>query len=357
MVEIKVQAPDSATAMEEVEKQLGSDALIIATNKVDGKIEIVATNDEPAKYQKQTEPLILDNDYRVKNFSDVLVPKIEESRENETVGKNEFGLSVLNESIQSIKAELRKLEKLSSEEIQTERVLESETVSNLFQFSGVSKNIVELLDKNSSEKNLKHMAKLLSKMFVSGKCPNFEASDLFLVVGPRLSGKSIFSKKLMALMESKEEIKDCKSIDCENLKAAVTKISSWASKNMVSESTSKSIAISELGDAIEIDRLLLEIHKHNPKLKISVINICAAGNSYQYLRRNFPKRTMDNEYLAITKLDLCDLSLSEISAFVELNQKCMFFSGIETEEDGIFFAQVEKVMSHIVKTIGSEELE
>ena len=113
----------------------------------------------------------------------------------------------------------------------------------------------------------------------------------------------------------------------------------------------------ELDDAIEIDRLLLEIHKHNPKLKISVINICAAGNSYQYLRRNFPKRTMDNEYLAITKLDLCDLSLSEISAFVELNQKCMFFSGIETEADGIFFAQVEKVMSHIVKTIGSEELE
>jgi hypothetical protein len=200
------------------------------------------------------------------------------------------------------------------------------------------------------------MAKLLSKMFVSGKCPNFEASDLFLVVGPRLSGKSIFSKKLRALMESKEEIKDCKSIDCENLKAAMTKISSWASKNVVSESTSKRIAIAELDDATEVDRLLLEIHKHMPKLKISVINVCAAGNSYQYLRRNFPKRIMDNEYLAITKLDLCDLSLSEISAFVELNHKCMFFVGIETEADGIFFAQVEKVMSHIMKTVESEEL-
>jgi hypothetical protein len=35
----------------------------------------------------------------------------------------------------------------------------------------------------------------------------------------------------------------------------------------------------------------------------------------------------------------------------------MFFSGIETEADGIFFAQVEKVMSHIMKTVGSEELE
>ena len=62
MVEIKVQASDSAAAMEEVEKRLGSDALIVSTTKVDGKIEIIATNDDPAKYQKLSEPLILDSD-------------------------------------------------------------------------------------------------------------------------------------------------------------------------------------------------------------------------------------------------------------------------------------------------------
>ena len=71
MVEIKVQASDSATAMEEVEKRLGSDALIVSTTKVDGKIEIIATNDDPAKYRKLSEPLILDSDYRVSNFSDI----------------------------------------------------------------------------------------------------------------------------------------------------------------------------------------------------------------------------------------------------------------------------------------------
>ena len=65
---------------------------------------------------------------------------------------------------------------------------------------------------------------------------------------------------------------------------------------------------------------------------------------------------MDNEYLAITKLDLCDLSLSEISAFVELNHKCMFFSGMETETDGLFFAQVDKVKSHLVQTIENEKV-
>ena len=356
MVEIKVQASDSAAAMEEVEKRLGSDALIISTSKVDGKIEIVATNDEPSNYQKPSEPLILDSDYRVTNFSDVLVPKIEETSKNKANKKNEFVRPALQESIRAIKGELLKIEKLSAEEIELEPLSNKKAISSLFQSSGVTKNIVELLNESAPEKNLEDMAKVLSKMFVNGKCPNFEASDLFLVIGPAFSGKSVFSKKLIKLMESQEKIKECKSIECENYKTMVTNINSWASKKQSATSDSKRIAISELKNAADIDRALLEIYKSNPKLKISIINVCPVGSSYQYLKRNLPQRTKDNEYLAITKLDLCDLSLSEISAFVELDHKCMFFSGIETETDGLFFAKVDKVMSHILKTVGSEEL-
>ena len=75
MVEITVKAADSASAMEEIEKRLGSDALIISTNKVDGKIEIVASNEELSKYQKSQKPLVLDNSYRVRKFSEVLDEK------------------------------------------------------------------------------------------------------------------------------------------------------------------------------------------------------------------------------------------------------------------------------------------
>ena len=46
---------------------------------------------------------------------------------------------------------------------------------------------------------------------------------------------------------------------------------------------------------------------------------------------------------------------AEISAFIELDHKCMFFSGIETETDGLFFAQVDKVKSHLIQTIENEE--
>ena len=356
MVEIKVQAADSASAMEEVEKRLGSDALIVSTTKVDGKIEITATNDEPLKYQKNSDPLILGSDYRVSNFSDILAPKVQEAEGKETESNSIFDNLAVNKSIQSIKAELVKLEKLSSAAVQPESSTLKRNASDLFQLAGVTKNVCDLLNKNTDEKNVEQFAKTLSKTFVHGKCPNFENSQIFLIIGSPSSGKSVFLKKLMTLMNTNEEISDCVNIKCHDQKLIADKICSWASKNAVEQNEKRRVAVSELNNYVNLDKALLEIYKYNPELKISVINACEVGKSYHYLKRNFLARKFDNEYLAITKLDLCDLSLGEISAFVELNHKCMFFSGIETEKDGLFFAQVDKVMSHILQTVGSEEV-
>ena len=356
MVEIKVQAADSASAMEEVEKRLGSDALIVSTTKVDGKIEITATNDEPLKYQKNSDPLILGSDYRVSNFSDILAPKVQEAEGKETESNSIFDNLAVNKSIQSIKAELVKLEKLSSAAVQPESSTLKRNASDLFQLAGVTKNVCDLLNKNTDEKNVEQFAKTLSKTFVHGKCPNFENSQIFLIIGSPSSGKSVFLKKFMTLMNTNEEISDCVNIKCHDQKLIADKICSWASKNAVEQNEKRRVAVSELNNSVNLDKALLEIYKYNPELKISVINACEVGKSYHYLKSNFLARKFDNEYLAITKLDLCDLSLGEISAFVELNHKCMFFSGIETEKDGLFFAQVDKVMSHILQTVGSEEV-
>lgn len=356
MVEIKVQAADSASAMEEVEKRLGSDALIVSTTKVDGKIEITATNDAPLKYQKNSDPLILGSDYRVSNFSDILAPKVQEAEGKETESNSIFDNLAVNKSIQSIKAELVKLEKLSSAAVQPESATLKRNATDLFQLAGVTKNVCDLLNKNTDEKNVEQFAKTLSKTFVHGKCPNFENSQIFLIIGSPSSGKSVFLKKLMTLMNTNEEISDCVNIKCHDQKLIADKICSWASKNAVEQNEKRRVAVSELNNSVNLDKALLEIYKYNPELKISIINACEVGKSYHYLKRNFLARKFDNEYLAITKLDLCDLSLGEISAFVELNHKCMFFSGIETEKDGLFFAQVDKVMSHILQTVGSEEV-
>ena len=45
MPELKFSAVDTSLAMEEVQRKLGPDALILSTQRRDGMIEIVATND------------------------------------------------------------------------------------------------------------------------------------------------------------------------------------------------------------------------------------------------------------------------------------------------------------------------
>ena len=159
MVEIKVQAADSASAMEEVEKRLGSDALIVSTTKVDGKIEITATNDEPSKYQKNSDPLILGSDYRVSNFSDILAPKVQEAEGKETESNSIFDNLAVNKSIQSIKAELVKLEKLSSAAVQPESSTLKRNASDLFQLAGVTKNVCDLLNENTGEQKCRAICK------------------------------------------------------------------------------------------------------------------------------------------------------------------------------------------------------
>ena len=113
MVEITVKAADSASAMEEIEKRLGADAMIVSTNRVDGQIEIVATNDDPSKYQKAPEPLVLDKNYRIKGFSDVLNSKL--SAEDKPL-KSEVveNYSEIAKNAENIKLQIDQLVELSS---------------------------------------------------------------------------------------------------------------------------------------------------------------------------------------------------------------------------------------------------
>ena len=74
MTTYKFLASDSASAMEEVVKKLGPDALIIATTKKGNKVEIEATNNVSSQQKAR------DNKG---NFSDVLHSKIDFLREKQ----------------------------------------------------------------------------------------------------------------------------------------------------------------------------------------------------------------------------------------------------------------------------------
>ena len=348
MVEITVKAADSASAMEEIEKRLGADAMIVSTNRVDGQIEIVATNDDPSKYQKPPEPLVLDKNYRIKGFSDVLNSKL--SAEDKPL-KSEIveNYSEIAKNAENIKLEIDKLVELSS---RLNEVKEKETsVFELFHMSGIKKSLLENTENLDSQPSIKDVSKILAKSFINGKCDHFENSTLYVVKGNEGSGKTLFAKKLKTLFETQNDAKSCKIFEQLNVKKSLTEIKSWISKNKTQILNKKKIGIVELSNSENIDDFLLNLGKQETDIKISIINLMPVGTSYEYLMKNMPQKRLENEYLALTKLDLCDLSILEIAAFVELNHKCMFFSGVPASDEGLYFAKVEQTVDHIVQVI------
>ena len=350
MVEITVKAADSASAMEEIEKRLGADAMIVSTNRVDGQIEIVATNDDPSKYQKAPEPLVLDKNYRIKGFSDVLSSKL--SGEDKPLNNETFeNHSEIEKNAESIKIEIDKLVELStrSKEIKGKAT----SVYELFQMSGIKKSLIENPEGFDSKPSIEDAAKILAKSFIHGKCDNFENSTIYIVRGNDGVGKTLFAKKLKSLFETQIDAKSCTIFDKSNVKKSLTEITSWFSKNKSEIIENKKIGLVEISNTDNIDNFLLHLSKLEKDIMISIINLMPVGNSYEYLMKNIPQKRLENEYLALTKLDLCDLSILEIAAFVELNHKCMFFSGVPSSDEGLYFAKVGQTVDHIVQTIES----
>lgn len=352
MVEITVKALDSASAMEEVEKRLGADALIVSTNKVDGQIQIVATNDEPSNYTAKSKPLVLDANYKVKGFQDILETKIPNNKGILREDPNKVISQEISESAEKIKNELNNLVAISADIPNFS--LNTANSFDAFKMAGFKASIFNSLGL-TSELTPKMIAKVISKNFIHGKCSHFEETKLHLVTGSSLSGKTLFSQKLKALLEKKNEIKSCKIFPGENFHKSFSQLTKWISSSRIDGEKHNQVGIVEIANSDATEGIMLELRKHYPQMKLSVINLMPVGKSYEFLTRNLLPRKLDNEYLALTKLDNCDLSMQEINAFIELNHKCMFFSGTTSVKEGLFYSKMEETISHILQSIDIRE--
>ena len=350
MVEITVKAADSASAMEEIEKRLGADAMIVSTNRIDGQIEIVATNDDPSKYKKAPEPLVLDQNYKIKGFSDLLNSKL--SADDKPLKSEGYEQHVqIAETAENIKAEIDKLVEFSSRS----KVVEPNNTSahEYFKMSGIKGSLLDNSEHLGSNPSIKDVSKILAKSFINGKCDNFESSSIYIITGNAGAGKTLFSKKLQTLFETQIDAKSCTVFEEFKVKKSLTEIKNWFSKNKSKIVDKKHVGIIVLSNLENIDDFMLNLSKLDSAIKISILNLMPVGNSYEYLIKNMPHRRLENEYLALTKLDLCDLSILEIAAFIELEHKCMFFSGVPSPEEGLYFAKVGQTADHIAQTIES----
>ena len=175
----------------------------------------------------------------------------------------------------------------------------------------------------------------------------------YIITGNAGAGKTLFSKKLQTLFETQIDAKSCTVFEEFKVKKSLTEIKNWFSKNKSKIVDKKHVGIIVLSNLENIDDFMLNLSKLDSAIKISILNLMPVGNSYEYLIKNMPHRRLENEYLALTKLDLCDLSILEIAAFIELEHKCMFFSGVPSPEEGLYFAKIGQTADHIAQTIES----
>ena len=352
MAEITVRAIDSALAMEEVQKRLGDDALIISTQRIDGQIEITATDEEVVKPNKETKPLILGDIYRQDNFSAVLNRKVGEVRNSMDLNTPGDLYPEVTNRIEKISEELSEL-RLLVENYDKEPV-EFGTLDKL-RVIGFRPSALNIFDDLFNETEMGVAVRKLAKAFVNGKCNHFESSDIFIITGAKGSGKSTFADKFISLQKKNNQNKEYIAFSDQNkrkLMAAVKNLNLSKDKN--DSSKQQALIIDTSNQEIDLNLILIDLCKANPEAKISVIHTVPVGSSYERLKKEFKINLSEKQYWAFTKLDLYDLSVGEIAAMIELENKCMFFSGMDKVEDGAYYSKVDQIEAYLLKKLKEE---
>jgi energy-coupling factor transporter ATP-binding protein EcfA2 len=353
MAEITVRAIDSALAMEEIQKRLGDSALIISTQRIDGQIEITATDEEIVKAEKESKPLILDDIYRQDKFSSVLNRKVGEAEAGQYPKSSDELYSAVTNKIEKISEELSGL-KLLIDNYSDSEAVEFGTIDKL-RFIGFMPATIDIFDDLSNETEVVVAVRKLAKAFVNGKCKHFDESNIFLIAGEKGSGKSTFVNKFVSLQQDNDKETDYLSFSDQGKRKLLAAVKSLNLSQAPGNSPKRqAIIIDTSNQENDMNLLIVDLYKANPEAKISVIHTVPVGSSYERLKKDTKIKSSEKYYWAFTKLDTYDLSVAEISAMIELENRCMFFSGIDKVKDGAYYAKVDQIEAYSLKKIKEE---
>lgn len=352
MVEIKVRAADSALAMEEIQKRLGNDALIVSTERKDGQIEIVATDEEVVKKNDTPEPLILNDSYRRDSFAPIYdqeFNKVTNASLNiapeELVNQLSNRLSEISSDLLDIKSLIDTSDFASNSELSS---------TDMLRIIGFKSNNFERLGIQKDNK-LEVSVKKLAKNFVNGRCAHFEKSQVFIIAGKPNSGKTTFANKFLSFMKAKNDTVDYLVFNDQSTRKFFKALKGLNADNSNDDGQrSTNLIIDAAIDDSDLDVFLGKILKEDHTLKISIIRTLQAGNSYEKMLKELNYTPQERQYIAFTKLDMCDISMQEISAMIEVSQKCMFLSGVDKVQDGLYFAKLDQIETHILNKVKEE---
>ena len=390
MPELKFSALDTSLAMEEVKKTLGPDALILSTHRRDGMIEIVATNDpdqveaanlkSSEKRKARQDALILsavdmiDNE---SNFSDLIDVETAKYQDAEDFPDTAVSINIDRPALNSERQPFTKMDlEPAFNRVATELLAffdgarsitstEDDSIStrSKMQMMGFSKkSISKLISDTDQSIDIYGAIKQFSKIIVQGKNRDFDDSQVILVCGPEKSGKTVLSQKLAKFLPTKLPVQSNKVI-ADTLTGDLTSlfksdlesnITSLFRKRQDVDLDRGRLIIDYEGSLDILSAVLDKFDRLEQKPNVSVVYALEVGKSYNAVKKLLESSQIPNLFIAFTKMDLLEVSVSELSAVSDLDQKIQFFSGLKISEDGLDFAKVS-VVEDFLGNLAKEE--
>ena len=375
MTTYKFLASDSASAMEEVVKKLGPDALIISTSKRGNKVEIEATNNL-SNHQKQKD--------NTGNFSDILHSKIDflrEKQRNRIYNKtsNDYdtantGTNLVNQNQSSemvkVREQIKDLQNmLSGMVITDEKGLNEQTgnsVSLKLRKLEFTPEIVSSLkpayDGLNIDRGLAAFIKAFANKIACEEIQDIFKSQVIFIVGPSGSGKTTLSAKLAArIMEDNKQIKptlvsmESEVVNRREDLAYYSKLLNIPKINYQIEENCKNFESICSGQKIvdvsliteESKYLIQNVRDRLGATKVTTVLCLPSGSSKQLLNGQISKYMDFKPIIAFTKIDECQLFARELCVLASKHVKMGLITGSKTILGSVALSAPDVLARHL----------
>ena len=228
-----------------------------------------------------------------------------------------------------------------------------------------------LIDKNEPNLELHELMRQFTRQIVQGKSKDFDASQIILVCGAERSGKTLLSKKLAKflpthtaaqnstlILQNNRVIADPLSGDLNSLfkSSSDANVTSLFRKRQDIALDGSRLIVDYEGPMDLLNSVLMRLEALEHKPQVSVIYTLEVGKSYDAVRQALEILQIPNLSVALTKMDLLEVSISELSAVFDLGRKIQFFSGLKTLEDGLDFAKISVVEDFLLDIVRQDGL-
>ena len=391
MTQHKVISEDSLSAMDEISKVLGKDAVILKTTKVNGKIEILGSNNIEDIASSNAKKIIKQKSNFGHLFSNHnLEQKIQNRKVNnildeKKLNQNEHLENVVQTNIEDLNAKYVDMKTFSEFTTKIEKLLKNMVVSDIDELyrsnnksltiellkKGFSKNIIsefqeQNLNKEDIDVELLFYHYLAKKLVLPYK-DQIADSEIIFVNGPSGSGKTTLCSKIAS------HILDNKFVANEKDKLSIVNFAPKSSNNseLVNFGRLLNLNVSSISSMEDIIKFVNTSH-NNKKLIIDVSQEIINTSGYiQYLEKltlnkkcsnliALPASTNKNmiesiirfykdtfPVIGLTKLDEANINAEELSILGELNCKIGILSGSRSIIGSIAFAKREVLAQYM----------